>query len=173
MVKIATVSMAPVADKNKNLEKYVFFIQEAVKQNVELILFPELSLNGLPPKFSMTSTDTESAYFWTSSAEYVPKGDTTQFLISKAKEYNMYICFDMVEHDLEFSDKYYNTAVLVGPDGREIATTGFDEGMAVAEIEVNDYLQKTFSFSMDMCSMSALRDFRPDVYLPIYEQYSK
>ena len=115
MTKIASVSMQCIHDKQVNFDKYINFIDQAKKQNVDLIVFPELSLQGYPP--SMGSIDINQSLYNHRVAELVPEGESTQALIKKAKEYNMYICWGMIERDPVRCDVLYNVAVLVGPEG--------------------------------------------------------
>ncbi len=102
MAKIAAVSMRVVHDK-------------AVNQNVALIVFPELSLQGFGP--SMAATDPDSAWYQHDTAELVPEGDACRRMIALAQKYQMYICWGMAEQDASRCDVIYNTAVLVGPEG--------------------------------------------------------
>ena len=48
MAKMAVVTMSSTVDKQANLAKFTRFIEEAAAQDVKVIVFPELSLNGLP-----------------------------------------------------------------------------------------------------------------------------
>ncbi len=82
---------------------------------MELIVFPELSLQGFPP--SMLEVDPGHALYQYKEAECVPEGPTTRLLMEKAKEHDMYICWGMTERDAERFDVLYNSAVLVGPEG--------------------------------------------------------
>lgn len=115
MTKIAAVAMNVKYDKSKNVENYLKYIDEAAAQNVDLILFPELSLQGFPP--SMLEVDPAHAIYQHREAELVPEGPTTQLLIQKAKEHNMYIAWGMTERDHDKFDALYNSLVLVGPEG--------------------------------------------------------
>ena len=115
MVKIATTALHVEHDKKKNLEKYFHYIDEAAAQKVDLILFPELSLQGFAE--SMTTLNVRDALYANASAELVPEGESTQALIEKAKACNMYIAWGMYEKDEAKADIIYNTAVLVGPEG--------------------------------------------------------
>lgn len=115
MAKIASVAMQVERDKEKNLETYLSYIEKAAEQKVDLIVFPELSLQGFPP--TMRATDPDTCAYQHRFAEVIPEGDTCQLLIKKAKEHNMYICWGMTEQDKERCDAIYNSAVLVGPEG--------------------------------------------------------
>jgi predicted amidohydrolase len=115
MIKIATVAMNSVFDKKANLAKYEHFIAKAAAQHAKLLVLPELSLQGFPP--SMLVFDPEHNLYQHREAELVPEGSSTQLLIRKAVEHNMYICWGMFEQSHERPDIIYNSAVLVGPDG--------------------------------------------------------
>jgi len=116
-VKLAAVSMVSIADKATNLEKMLRYVDDAANQGANLVAFPELCLPGLHPKFNMMSIDFEATKYWVDSSEYVPEGDSVQVLIAKAKERDIYITWTMVERDKEYRYRYYNCAVLVGPEG--------------------------------------------------------
>lgn len=58
--------------------------------------------------------------------------------------------------------------------GTDLASTGWDEGMAVAELDVQQTIKGFFASLMGgSISYSSLRDLRPDVYIPFYEQYQR
>ena len=97
------------------MSKYLQFIEKAAQQKADLIVFPELSLQGFPP--SMLEVDPDHALYQHREAELVPEGPTTQLLIQKAKEHNMYIAWGMTERDHDKFDALYNSLVLVGPEG--------------------------------------------------------
>ncbi|MCI6640793.1 MAG: carbon-nitrogen hydrolase family protein [Pygmaiobacter massiliensis] len=97
------------------MSKYLQFIEKAAQQKADLIVFPELSLQGFPP--SMLEVDPAHALYQHREAELVPEGPTTQLLIQKAKEHNMYIAWGMTERDHDKFDALYNSLVLVGPEG--------------------------------------------------------
>lgn len=115
MAKIATVAMPVVHDKESNLKKYMEYIDRAAAQGADLIVFPELSLQGFAP--SMAATDKQSGMYQHETAEVIPEGESCRRLIDKAKEKNMYICWGMAEQDKDRCDVLYNAAVLVGPEG--------------------------------------------------------
>lgn len=115
MAKIAAVSMHSIPDKTANLKKFIELIDEAAKQDVDLVAFPELALQCYPP--SMGMYDPIENEYQHKNAELVPEGESTQSLIKKAKEHNMYICWGMTELSHERPEIMYNSAVLVGPEG--------------------------------------------------------
>lgn len=115
MAKVAVVAMNCKFDKAYNMEKFLHYIEEAAEQGVELILFPEVALQMFPP--SMAEVDPEAGLYQQREAELIPEGPSTQTLIAKAKEHNMYIAWGMAERDPKRIDVLYNSCVLVGPEG--------------------------------------------------------
>jgi predicted amidohydrolase len=115
-VKLATVAMQVVYDKQKNLEKIFSFIDQAAAQGVNLIVFPETSLQGY--LHNMVGIDSmEDFAYQHMNAETVPGGESVKAIIAKAKAKKIHVVFGMVEQDEERCDKIYNAAVLVGPEG--------------------------------------------------------
>lgn len=112
---IATASIFTENDKKKNLETFTKYIKEAAANNADVIVFPELALQGLTP--SMLVVDPENKQYQHINAEVVPEGESTQYLLDLAKQYDMYICWGMTEQDRDRNDVLYNSAVLVGPEG--------------------------------------------------------
>ncbi len=112
---IATVAITGTTNKETNLEKYRHYIKEAADAGAELILFPEMSLQGFPD--SMFTYDVEQSLYLHETAELVPEGDSTRHLIGLAREYGMYIAWGMTERSHSHSEIIFNTAVLVGPEG--------------------------------------------------------
>ncbi len=115
MARIASAAMNCKLDKDTNIKTYLRFIDEAASKDVDLLVFPELSLQGAPPniieyKFSWNKYQQDNA-------ELVPEGPTTQLMIQEAKENNMYICWGMSELSHSHPGYIYNSAVLVGPEG--------------------------------------------------------
>ena len=111
-MKIATTCMNSEYDVSANLMKMLSWVDEAAGNGADLIVFPEICLQGYPCRDLIT----EQAYQW-KTAELVPEGMSTQTLIEKAKEKKIYIIWGMTELDPVDSYKKYNTNVLVGPEG--------------------------------------------------------
>lgn len=115
MPKIASVAMKVAHDAQINRQTYLSYIEKAAKEGVELIVFPELSLQGFPP--SMADYQAEAAVESYRTAELIPEGLTCQMMIEQAKKHQMYIVWGMGEQDHDRCDVLYNSAVLVGPEG--------------------------------------------------------
>ncbi|MFC1909355.1 carbon-nitrogen hydrolase family protein [Chloroflexota bacterium] len=104
-VKIAAVQMNPRIMQNKdNLDKILLEIRASAGNNADLIVFPECALSG---------------YVFSSREEAVPymetiPGPSTDELATICKELGVHIIVGMLEID---SDRCFNAAVLIGPDG--------------------------------------------------------
>ena len=114
-VKLATTSFQAVYDVEKNLAKYKEFIDRAAEQGVNLLVFPEQSLQGYLPTLEGVSEETRA--YQLAHAELVPEGPGTQLLAGLAMEKQMYLIWGMTEKDPEKEGVLYNTAVLAGPEG--------------------------------------------------------
>ena len=119
----AVVNMAGVwGDKEANVQKMITYIEEAAKQNVEFLVFPETVLTGYEYQDPLTDSLLETDKpMQVALAETVP-GVTTKRLAEYAKKYNMYIIFGMPEKEEEpmYEDgveKVYNSAAILYPDG--------------------------------------------------------
>jgi len=84
-------------DKQKNMDKVRKFMEEAAKQEVDLLVFPEMTLTG----FTMnTSLAGEEMLF----------SPTLRFFKDCSKEFHMAIAFGYVE---DFGQEYYNKLMVV------------------------------------------------------------
>ncbi len=117
---IATVNMHSVYDKAQNLAKYREFIRLAAERNVQLLVFPELSLQGYlyqtTPDWTLPAEELEYQY---RNAEPVP-GPVTEELESYAQQYQMYMILGLTEKCPSYGGGtgiLYNSAVLLGPEG--------------------------------------------------------
>lgn len=104
---VAAVQFEPLfGNPPENRKRMIQWAVEAAKQGAKLIVFPEMCTSG---------------YVWshrseiTSFTETIP-GPTTESLASVARAHSVYIVAGLPEVD-PLTRKYYNTAVLVGPDG--------------------------------------------------------
>ncbi len=97
-------------DKKANLEKIDRFVQQAVNKGVELITFPECCITGYWYLRKLAREEIEEL------AEPVFDGESSKFLIEKARESRMIIGAGLVERAED--GKFYNTYVVALPDGR-------------------------------------------------------
>ena len=104
-VKIAGVQMEPlILDKERNLARCLDFIREAAGNGARLIVFPECALTG----YAFSSLEEALPVF-----EPVP-GPCTMEITGVCRELNVYVVAGLLEIE---GDRYYNTAVLLGPGG--------------------------------------------------------
>lgn len=102
-IKIAAVATENwVGEQKRSLENMEAWVQSAVDQDSELILFPELNISGY----------IHHRIAWQNS-EPVP-GPSTEKMVELASKYNTLICAGVLENS---SDLVFNTQVLVGPQG--------------------------------------------------------
>ena len=116
-LKVATVCMNAVQDKEANLQTFFRYMEEAAAQGTQLIVFPEVSLQQNPGWGFLSvhkPTQTELKYL-RDTAETVP-GKSTDSVVDKARELGIYVVFGMTEKESE-EGPLYNTSVFVGPDG--------------------------------------------------------
>ncbi len=108
LIKVAVIQRGPaVEDKEANLQSNLKLIDEAAKEDPDYILLNELSTT---PYFCSIQ---DSKYFdW---AEPIP-GPSTQAVAQKAKEHQCCIVFPLFEKG-PLEGMYYNSAVVIGPDG--------------------------------------------------------
>lgn len=119
-VTIATVNMHAVYDKAVNRAKYIEFIELAGSRGADLVVLPELSLQGylyqLTPDWTLPSEELEYHY---ANAEPVP-GETTRILTEHARRHDLHVIFGLTERSEGYGGTtgcLFNTAVLLGPAG--------------------------------------------------------
>jgi predicted amidohydrolase len=105
-VKVAAIQMEPrFGAKEHNVKKQLDLIRKAAAQGVRLVVLPELGNTG----YIFNSRDEVIGL-----AETVPDGPSCEAWIKVAQEAGLYVCAGVAERD---GDRFYNTAVLVGPSG--------------------------------------------------------
>lgn len=91
-------------ESERNLERAAKYIEEAAKQNVDIVLLPEtLDLGWTHPCIH-------------AEAESIP-GKRSDFFCELAKKYNVYICCGLTEKE---DDKFFNTALFINDLGEII-----------------------------------------------------
>lgn len=122
--KVACVQATPVIfDKAKTLAKAEMLIQEAAKENVKLLVFPESFIPAYPAGLgfgTVVGSRTEAGRdqfkeYWENSVD-VP-GKETNTLAALAKEHEMYIMMGVTERDL-VSKTLYCTMLYFNPEGQ-------------------------------------------------------
>jgi omega-amidase len=108
-IAIALAQMEPkLTQVEDNLQRMVEIVEEiGAKEKVDLILFPELVTTGY-----------ECGVRFTELAETVP-GHSVGLLASRAKQFNTYIAFGMVERK-KVESVLYDAAVLIDPNGEVV-----------------------------------------------------
>ena len=102
-MKVGFLQTFPIfGEKQENVNNAVLKIKQL---NADLVVLPELFNTG----YQFTSKEEVLAF-----AEEVPKGQTTQALITLAKERRVYIVAGLAERE---NGRFYNSAVFVGPEG--------------------------------------------------------
>ena len=105
--KSAVVQFEPIlSETERNVSRLLAMVREAAQSGARLIVTPEMATTG---------------YCWYDRSEVMPfvqaiPGPTTDRFGSVAKEFGCYIVVGMPEVDAG-TDLYYNTAVLIGPQG--------------------------------------------------------
>ena len=89
-------------DKSGNLNRAVERIEEAAKNNADIVLLPEAMDLG----WTHSKAKTE--------AEEIPGGSTFEILANAAKNNSVYVCAGIIEKD---EDRIYNSAVLINRKG--------------------------------------------------------
>ncbi|MGI6665287.1 MAG: carbon-nitrogen hydrolase family protein [Christensenellaceae bacterium] len=107
---IGVVNMqARAGQTTENVEKMCAFVEEAAKKNVEMLLFPELCMQGYD-----FFVDARISFAEKHKKGETLAGESCTRLSNLAVQHQMYITFGMAERTEE---KLYNAAVTVTPDG--------------------------------------------------------
>lgn len=118
---LAAVCMHVAHDKKKNLKKYVRFIELAAGRGIDLIAFPECSVQGYTWTWDfgrhIYRKDREQQEYFDVNSEMVP-GPSTSLMTRLAQAHRMYIVMGMAEKARKGrKTAIYNSAILVGPNG--------------------------------------------------------
>jgi predicted amidohydrolase len=95
-----------VGDKKFNIKTIEKNIQRAKKENVDLVVFPELALTGYVCRDLVYEL-----------AEIVPNGQSVRQIESIAKKEKVHVIFGMIEKSSRASAILHNTAILISPEG--------------------------------------------------------
>ena len=111
---LGAVCMNVELDTAKNTKQYLRFIVEAANRGVDLLVFPEVSLQGY-----LLTNDTLSSHqplrYYLEHAQKL-SGPFVSMISECARKHDMYIQVGMAELN-EPETVIYNSAVVVGPEG--------------------------------------------------------
>ncbi len=112
---VAAVTMTSQTNTAANLQTFYSYMERAASNRVDLIVFPEVALQGCPGWREDSSNPSAQEMAYTrQTAEMIP-GLSTSNVVAKAKELNLFVVFGMTEKDRE--GLLYNANVFLGPDG--------------------------------------------------------
>ena len=101
---VAVAQLDSRNDKHQNVQRMLSFIDEAVKQDADLVAFPEMATYmGDASQYSIV-------------AEEFP-GPTTNALAEKARDHSLYVHTGSFFESIPDSSRVYNTSGIIGPDG--------------------------------------------------------
>jgi beta-ureidopropionase len=100
-------SMSPSEIREKMLDAHLPLIDEAGRQNVQVLCFQEV----FTQPYFCPSQDTK----WYAAAEAIPDGETTRLMQEYARRHDMVIVVPIYEEELP--GIYYNTCAVIDADG--------------------------------------------------------
>lgn len=114
MTIIATCAFEGSYDTELNTKRHLSIMEEAAAAGAQLVVFPEVSLQGYPPDLKQFYPERiRDAY---RGAEPVPDGPHVTMIAEHAKEIGIYVIYGL--NELVYgTGVIYNTMVLTGPDG--------------------------------------------------------
>lgn len=108
-IKVASVQFEHKdGDKAYNMKKIEEFVQQANKNDVDMIVFPECCITGYWFLRKLTKADLVAL------ADNLSDSKVVQEMARMSKEYNLTICAGLIE---TYKDDLYNTYIVVMPDG--------------------------------------------------------
>ena len=104
--KVGLVQLnSALGDSSANLERAIPYIAKAAGQGAELVMFPELYLQGYRADELNATT-----------AEPIP-GPSTERLLAEARQHDIYIVMGMARLEEEYPHLVYNSLCFIGPEG--------------------------------------------------------
>jgi predicted amidohydrolase len=114
-LKMAAVTMNAKPNTATNLETMFTSMDQAARNGVDLVVFPEMALQGCPGwREEIVRPSAAELAYTQQTAESIP-GPSTDALVVKAKALNLFVVFGMTEKDE--AGVLYNTNVYLGPEG--------------------------------------------------------
>ena len=109
-IKVASVQFQHAAgDKEQNFQTITAYVEQAAKQQVDLIVFPEMCITGYWHVRNLGEREVRQL------AEEVPSGPSCSYLVELATTYRMTIGAGLIEVSPE--GKLFNTYVVALSDG--------------------------------------------------------
>jgi predicted amidohydrolase len=124
-LKIAALQMVSTRDVAENLDKATQMIAEAASNGTQVVVLPE---------FFAKITTSEDPYR-TSHSEMLNNGSIQAHLKAMAMLYSVYIIAGSILLDSHIQNKFYNSCLLISPDGATLAHYNkvhlfkFDDGL--------------------------------------------
>ena len=113
---VGAVSANIAHDKAKNIATLKDWITQAAASNVQMLVLPELALQGGLFELNRGFDRDEFAYHW-EHAEPIP-GESTALFVECAKHHDMHINFGMFEKvETTSGARLYNSSVFITPGG--------------------------------------------------------
>ncbi len=110
-IRVASVQFNHTpGDKKANMAKIRTFVQDAARQQVELIVFPEMCITGYWHLRHLSRDEIDAL------AEPVPAGPSTQSLLALSRQHHMTIGAGLIERAEDGT--LYNTYVVMMPNGQ-------------------------------------------------------
>lgn len=112
IMNVAVVNFRQIwGNKERNLDRIKGYIKAAAKKGADIIVFPEVALNGYDNEEDKEWKDKMQVL----TAETVP-GPSSESVAELTKKYGVYAVFGMAELDPK-DNKVYNSACVCGPEG--------------------------------------------------------
>ncbi|MBX7254950.1 MAG: carbon-nitrogen hydrolase family protein [Candidatus Hydrogenedentes bacterium] len=141
-IRIASVQMAVTNDMNANLLRIEKGISKAKAEGARVVVFPETALTGLS-KEAIESLDWERL------------DQAIERIRQRARDTEMYVIFGAASRST--SDKPYNTAFVIGPDGEEV--TRYHKNFPESWFQPGDHMA-LFSIDGIPCTLIICHDSR-------------
>jgi predicted amidohydrolase len=139
--------------RKENVRSYQAMIERACGGNVPkdnfawdettaLIVFPEMSLAGLPNSKAYARKGIPIQEWVEKAAVYIP-GEETEAIAKKTSEYGVYLIGNGFEREDSFPGAFFNCSFVMSPDGRILTKYRRLHSLAVSPDDIlDDYIKK-------------------------------
>lgn len=128
IMKTALIQYSPGTDKEDNLNRIEYLIEDSVRKGANLIILPE------------STTCPYSTEYFSDFAEKIPDGETSNVLSSLAKKYGIFIIGGSIPE--KFDNKLYNSSPIFSSAGGLIGVHRkihlFDVDLDTVDIKESD-----------------------------------